>query len=590
MTNEQEARRSAALRFLQTVVVVDDHAYKFPIEIAEEASLAGESLEDWAAEESALNQLRAVEEDPQEFYTERVVEGFAEIGIYCSVLAPAPGEREADRRRVDRLARRADVVILDWVLRPRAISLEEESADERTSIDFITDILREDDKGGGRIRLICIYTGESDAESILSAVSSAAARSSAPVSVQRRHGRRIDVGASRILVLGKERPRPVETIESVTSTELPERVVAEFTEFVVTGALREVAVEALSAVRDESHRLLRRFDSELDPALLSHRSVTSAPDTDQFARQLVGSELGAIVMAADVTDALSDDRVGALVDAALDHPDDVFAWRTFEASSGSLSLSAAEAAAALKLGVDRNDQIVGTTRKLPPKISRTSLLIRGSQDESRLKSRLIDAKFSMLSALSRDPRFEGSGSHSPRMQLGTIVVTRENIPPSFRSREPHVARHESSAVGVDTHGKRDDKALANYWVCLQPLCDSVRLSGLTRFPMLPLKLGEQQFHYLLLDDDKPVALRHAGMKLSEMSLISFVPEPSETTVRASWSDAGWTFKDSRSAEYLWAGSLRLDKAHKLLHAVANTAGRIGVDEFDFLRLAAPTRD
>lgn len=579
--DSKKARRDAALRFLQTVVVVDDDAYGDLPEVSESATLGDESFSQRAdADVAPVEDEHS--EDQQEFSTEAVVEGFADLGIYCAVLKPTPGQRQSDERRVGALAGRADIVILDWVLRPNP-ELHGTSDDiERTSVGFIRDIVVGDLKEGGRTRLICIYTGEIDAVGILDVVSSAIGEATSQSVIPDREGRRIDVGATRILILGKERGVPAQTIESVSTQDLPDRIVDEFTEFAVSGLLREVALESLSAVRDESHRLLRRFEGDLDPALISHRSATSPADADQFARNLVGSELASIILAADVSGALVDARINEYIDLTLGVGESQLYWNGFgKSAADAVTFERSITELALKNGIDSNQQIIGNGKKLAATVSRTSLLFSGTPDEIRSNSKRIDTKFSVLSAFARDAAYEGGASHPPRLQLG-VVLEVESLASDTHETEPVIA----SQASRDRH-RGDEPRRRDYWVCLQPLCDSVRLEQPTRFPMLRLDAAKDQFNYLIFADGAPLALKHAGSRLRDVALPRFTPSAESRTVRGEWNGADWLFVDADSVVFRWVGSLRLDKAHKVLHSVVNTAGRIGIDEFDFLRAAAP---
>lgn len=605
--NSLDASRSAALRFLQTVVVVDDHAYIPEEEIVEVATLGDESIDGLDMPIDTAGTPDGIQ-DPQDFHTEVVVEAFADLGINCAVLAPEPSERDADMRRVERLARRSDVIILDWVLNPRDRTGQISQTGDQTSLAFIQEILREDDAEGGRTRLICIYTGSADAAGILDKIEGALktqmggengtdsghdsnseagsdSQPEAEVQPATRQEHRIDFGSTRIVVLGKERPFAVKSIECVASKDLPSRVVDEFAVFVVKGLLREVALDSLSAVRDESHRLLRRFDGDLDPALISHRSTTSPTDAEQFARNLVGSELGTIVFTADVVNALSDNRVNAFIDDALADRTVSYYWKNPEAyyfkgseCKDTQELSVDVAHKALKLGIDHDEWIRDAQKKLAPKISRTPLLLPGTKEAIRPTARRIDSRFSMLSSLARDPAFEGERSHPPLLQLGAILY-RAPVPP----RTPTEAV-EAKAASFDGVPRKVEPP--QYWICLQPLCDAVRLTGSTKFPLLPLKIGKTNFNYVVEDEGDFVTLEHAGLKISEMELVSFVPDPESLTVRAAWSEGRWVFEPESDGPFAWKGSLRLDKAHKLLQSVVNVAGRIGIDEYEHLRGAA----
>lgn len=568
-----EIEREVALRFLQTVVVVDDQAYTPVEENVERASVEGDFIDNEYSQPDAYVEPFDLP-DPQDFDTEIVVEAFADLGINCAVLAPDPVQRDADMFRIEKLARRSDIVILDWVINPRDNANPIPQSDDQTSLEFIGKILKEDFEDGGRMRLICIYTGAQDAAVIVDKICNVVnedIRNKPPTG----RGNIIDFESTRVVVLGKARTYPVTTIESIESADLPGRVVDEFARFVATGLLREIALESLSSVRDESHRLLRRFDVDLDPALISHRSTTSPADAEQFAKNLVGSELGAIVLNADVAAALSDDRVNDYIDKALAGRDTAFYWKA-PRGGPHVSLPMGIVEKALKMGINRSEEVGDTSQKLSPRYSRTPLLLRGDAKSVRAQSTQIDSRFSMLSSLARDPAFEGKGSSAPIMQLGVIISDSSTPTPTTRA---GLTRGELASAA-------ENAAPASHWVCLQPLCDSVRIDGPTKFPLLPLRPGSTNFNYVVEHEGDHIALEHAGLKISEMELVSFRPDAALKVVNATWDGARWVFSSDDGGTYIWRGSLRLDKAHKLLHSVVSTAGRIGIDEYEYLRGAA----
>ena len=582
------------MQFLQTVVVVDDHAYSVDEHlVVPSASLGGESPEDNEPDTLTPHELAVDLEalDPRSFDTETIVEGFADLGMNCAVLAPSQDADPQDARRLELLAGRSDVVILDWVIRPQSSRTDtEHKGEDRTSRTLLLDILRRDSaSGGARIRLICVYTGEPDGMSILDSIESAltAEFKSHPA---RRTGSRIDVGAARIVLIRKDRSVPVPGATTVSATNLPERVVTEFTEFVANGLLPEVALASLSAVRDQSHRLLRRFSPELDHALIAHRSMTTPADAEQFAIALVGSELAAIVAAANVARPMDDSRISSLVTDALE--DRKTAYMFSNSYRKAKEIPAQDAREALIFGTDDRGVIRGTDRKLDKRASRSSLLMNGEEDTLRTHAERTDQHFSALSSLARDRRFEGQGVPRPQLQLGTLLATRITDIQTARGDElvDEVDGDQSSSRGDSGSVSADNIQSTNYryWMCLQPLCDSVRLTETTAFPMLPLRPptdDHPQIDFVAYDHNSYLWLQTAGLKMSEICLMNFQPDHEREVVLASWNGDAWQFAVQNNAPLLWLGNLRLDKAHKLLHSVVTAAGRIGVDEYEFFRLA-----
>lgn len=565
MTLDTSPSYSAAERFLQTVVVVDDNAYTSPdTPPGLVASLGGESIDEVEPRENQ----EPDNPDSESFETELIVEGFADLGMNCAVLAPGRGEEEHDAERLLKLATRADVVILDWVIRSWEDTSATHASSDRTTLGLLLDVLRHDASSGSRARLVCIYTGKGDAAAVIDEVEAALANEFENVRVHDDRTR-IDVNGVRIVLLRKYREVPIPGSETVTAAALPSRVVREFGQFAANGLLPEIALESLSAVRDQAHKLLRRFSGGLDPALISHRSTTTPAVAEQLVLSLISDELGAIVAAADTVSALRDDRVESYVRTRLGNRSDIPYWKS-RAAASSQALSNNEALNALTLGIDQGDTIRGFSKKLDPKVSRSALLLDGENATVRKQAYDIDLRFSALSSLSRDRYFDRGHAPVPELRLGALLCT-----PGTRS--------DDAMDGDDTP--------AVYWACMQPLCDSVRLTGPTQFPLLPLRRSksEDKFDFVVMEDEAYITVEAAGLKLSEMALRVFVPDPQLQMVVASWREGFWLFKDQQYREYRWLGDLRIDKAHKVLHSVVTTAGRIGIDEYEYYRHASDRR-
>jgi len=544
---------SAAERFLQTVVVVDDNAYtSTDTSPGLVASLGGESIDEFEAAEDQ----EPANPDSESFETVVIVEGFADLGMNCAVLAPGAGEEGEDAARLIKLATRADVVILDWVIRSWEDMSATHGSRDRTTLGLLLEVLRHDASSGSRARLVCIYTGKGDAAAVIDEVEEALTNEFQDVRVHDDRAR-IDVGGVRIVLLRKHREVPIPGSETVIAADLPSRVVREFGQFAADGLLPEIALDSLSAVRDQAHKLLRRFNGDLDPALISHRSTTTPAVAEQLVLSLIGDELGAIVAAADTVSALRDDRVESYVRTRLGGRSDIPYWKNRATTSTS------------KLTND--DAFDVLTRKsgktLDSKISRSSLLLDGEYATVRSRAYDIDLRFSALSSLSRDRNFDGEHSPVPELRLGALLCA-----PGTPS--------DDAILG--------DNLPTDYWVCMQPLCDSVRLTQPAQFPLLPLRRSksEDRFDFVVMDNDAYVTVEAVALKLSEMALTTFAPDPQLQVVIASWKEGLWLFKDQQNREYRWLGDLRIDKAHKVLHSVVTTAGRIGIDEYEYYRHAS----
>ena len=125
-----------------------------------------------------------------------------------------------------------------------------------------------------------------------------------------------------------------------------------------------------------------------------------------------------------------------------------------------------------------------------------------------------------------------------------------------------------------------------YWLCIQPLCDSVRLDSSRAFPMLPLAL----------DPQKPAAMIRApggdairiGFDLNPHRLA--MPEFAPTQGRAVMAEGDpscWRFASVEGTQYRAVARLRAEVAAQAVHGLASAASRAGVDRSEWLHRGAP---
>ena len=134
-----------AERFLLTAVIVDDEA-QIP-----DSPTPTESLEtpDRYTIGKAPDETRGTNEVTAHSLDARtLVDSFAKHGLICAVIAPSEND-SSTADTVMPVARRADIVILDWRLH---------QDDGKTTTKLLTDLLR--DGEATRLRLVAIYTGQ----------------------------------------------------------------------------------------------------------------------------------------------------------------------------------------------------------------------------------------------------------------------------------------------------------------------------------------------------------------------------------------------------------------------------------------------
>ncbi|MDI3213221.1 response regulator receiver domain [Arthrobacter sp. AL12] len=583
---------SVTARFLQSAVILDDEAYDpfdFDDGIVEAASLGGEGLEELAealeeentefagSDSGVPDDVLEVAAPPRALFTEAVVEGFADFGIACAALKPvAPGSTKKDHERLRALARRSDIVILDWQLSgPGALPISDGLGEaDRTSLPFLRELLEDDKDQGSRFRLVCIYTGDPGIQRILHRVRDLVAKNwDYPPAVDEKDMSLV-AGPLKIVLVAKKRVGVAHELKSVIAAELPALMVEEFERFVSKGLFPEIALSALSAVRDGAHHLLRRFESDLDPALMSHFYRTGSDATTDFIQGLLTDEFRSVMSAPNSQDLLSADAMDKRVSKRLNElgPSYHLATTRNGATAEKLDLTLQQVQQVLSGSIGTGKlQIPPTGRKVDP-FSLTSVLLPSrAWEELRKESLLIDQRLSILSCMERTPTTVGIDL-PPVLQLGAVIVSEELV-----------------AGSSPDEWRKHQK----FWLCLQPLCDSVRLDRSTAFPLFPLNQNHSQATDIILEYDEAIlGLTTFGVKFNQLHLPYFAPHEQAKTVNARKSRESnkdrWVFLDASGIRYEWVGQVRQWKAQKLASGVASSASRIGLDEYEFLRKLGST--
>ena len=127
---------------------------------------------------------------------------------------------------------------------------------------------------------------------------------------------------------------------------------------------------------------------------------------------------------------------------------------------------------------------------------------------------------------------------------------------------------------------------ADYYVCMQPRCDSVRLERVTGFPFQTAEASTSVFNLVVKERGATAGtpLLVSG-KLSQVSIFKFVPDSKALLVQGVESDGDYIFTDNEGRKFVWLGDVRDLKAQHDASALAASVHRVGLDEHEWLRLA-----
>ena len=551
-------------RFLQSAVIVDDHPY-FTDPPPQELVAPGRRPPQTKVESGTSK--AGVEAGRHDLDARRLINAFADFGVVCAVLqpilqSPIGDTIESLSMRTDRATQRADIVILDWNMPP-------EDQPGQNAKRLIQEILRTDKPSGvvprgedhsRRLRLIAIYTGDGLASIKKEAENLLTESGLGSVTSGTYH---VTAGPVMITVYGKDGSSIVgdDANRRVGEGDLPKLLQGDFTRM-TEGLLSNAALAALSAIRTNTHRILSRFNPVMDAPYVAHRAMMEPPEeAEEHPVPLIASEIEGVIA--------DDDEIAKLVGL-----DAIKEWLD--------STSLQEEALRDTLGMDS-----GAFKEVFLSLLQKGLNKADGGSEFPRWGNLVESlKNNDRSAASVLTRILAPGETdetSPDMKFALLTSLR------WRYEEPPRVLKLGTIVATDEGGN------TRYWLCVQPVCDSVRLSSARSFPFLKLKIkgpsDGEPFDFVVLDSLRGEYKRlRCSRKPFDMILFKMEPERSSKSVKARRDGDSWLFDRAGGESPLrWIADLKTDHAHRIVDLFANEIKRVGLTESEWLRRMAIQR-
>lgn len=540
----QQHVRKQVLDFLQTILLIDDEAFR-----RSPGQAAEVSEDEWpsSGDTAAAAQLALVSPPdvptPDGLDVQAVSIAFADVGLACAILSPQTAVENDDFKPAFlKTARRADALILDWNM----------NGDNGTTTEkLVRAVLKDDVKSPRRrLRLITVYTGEPDLQQVAERVCRATDTSLDAIPVVWDQGPKVAFsrGPVRISVFAKEHivnlASDLEPRRTAVRA-LPEAVVEEFGRLSM-GLVTSASLAALAGIRNDAHRVIAALGPELDPAILGQRIALLHPeDVERQVESLIVSELQAIVQ---------DHEVGRHFGIAR-----IREWLTHHKDLS-------------PRGISTTEHVTGPLR--------LELLAEGYSDQviQKLKDAgLSGSKIGQLRKESGTRLFSTTdeGSASSDRILGMRM--------SLRSRYTKPTPVLQLGSILERGGE--------YAVCVQPLCDSVRIHGTRAFPLLPLEVategdGKPGDGLLTVADARAeggyVRLR---VRAKPAGILMETFKASGSGVVQARSNRGVSrFPLGSGKSWRWLGELKPDHAQRVVERLSSEFSRVGLDESEVLRL------
>ena len=531
-------------QFLQTVVVVDDRAFNNSSLIPEESNDQVVPPMGGRAVKTGLEPPATPDEHSLD--AKKVTDAFARSGLICGLLEPMPGAAIDDE--LLHTARRADLIVIDWVL----------NRDEgKKALELIQKVLS--DEAGPperqRLRTIAIYTGQDDLQDIASKLR-AVIDSVYPGEdlMEHENGLALTKGPVRAAVFAKENAPilpPHLADRRVPFDGLPTRLRREFAAL-TTGLVTGVALSALAALRDDTHRILKVLNPGLDAAYLGHRSALPVPrDAEDMAVALVSAEVASVIEDHDVGTQVNEEALFLWLDQDDNPP---MKFGELAGLTGDNRPSIAQIRAMLSQGLGTEEGLM-EVQQLGNASKRQ--LNQVKKQATRVFAQTIQSADDADAELAQCLTLKTTYTRPERtLQLGTIVLAPAN----------------------------------QYLVCVQPVCDSVRLKAEVRaFPFLTLTLqdSEELRSNFIVPGPQPDEWRRLLLNTNPRDIVigRFKPKTGDDAIRATVLGHNYVFKDTSHKTYRWVGQLKPEFAQKVAIDLAQEFAQVAVNEAEIMRLS-----
>ena len=553
----------SAEQYLQTVVLVDDRIYdneiggppstlEDPKEAGRQQALKSATLSLEAG--SSENEFGQMSEEPEEASFREIQNGFAKRRIICSLYQPAAGASFDEKSVVYGLCSTADVTIVDW-------DLGDASGDR--AVKLIGNLIKRSQVDvPHQLRLVLVYTLEKDLQEIAKKITcelvnrhklSVDCESNQPV---------LETECARVVVLGKLRSVSETPISNyrVPETELAERTIKEFSHL-AKGILQGIVLRGIAKLRDNNRRILTRFSEELDVSFLTHRALLLPDEAFRQVITLLTDELDSVL-----TDTLGELPLGSGVCVTKILED--WCEKAWEENQNA-ELKIGEGAS----GLDFVKDVFCNGPNLQNDYSR----FRGSR-----VARLIEnGEFGNCTW--KDDRNGGLKLVEYLLGSGQVAHCNEKLASLMSQRIKYGDTNRSLHLGVIV---REMATKGRFLLCLQPVCDSVRIESRPFvFCALSQPNERSKITHCVIDANDDVVQLLYKPKVPFV-VVKIFESDSDAVIANKDESNRFVFKDVDNNRYEWIAELKTEHAQRAAEEFGRELSRVGLTESEWLRLKA----
>lgn len=468
---------------------------------------------------------------------------FLKKGIHCTLLEITNSDDPLDT--IKKLLKKSDVVILDW-------QMHQDRGEKAKKL--LISVLQESKKP--ELRLFIIFTNDPIYNTILEHEIIPVLNEIGINNIESDNTGCIAIfGHTKIIVLEKENGKKTGT--SVSDEKLPERIIEELTEM-TKGLISNVALKAISKLRQNTHYLLNTFNKNLDPAILTHRALLSDPtECEEHVISIISSEMLGLLHQNDVRDLISIDRIKLWINEQVLNGMGFHKKMKIRKKDDAIS-------EILKI-LDKGIPNISPSKAINITWNKFLTILKHEKDKTKIsdltsifsnRNDNIDEEFAILMSMKSNYQFL-----VPKLDQGTIL-------------------------------KGDANANNQYFICIQPKCDCVRIKKSGEFfVFLPLLLVNNENRFdIIINEDGILRRLKIQQKPNLIEKYRFYPPKTGLPVLATQLHSNWHFAGNRiednnliKVNFRFLGYLKQEYSQRVGNEYANSVSRIGFSESEWLR-------
>ena len=513
----------------------------------------------------------------ESFNVNTVVRKFADDGKICTVHNFLD---KSDIERFVKVSQNSDITILDWKMNLSQMAIDmsdgnneddeddeddEEGSKGHNTIEILKQIISYQQN---RFKLFVIYTDETEFTRIINEIFQNLSDICLDPCIESPFS--LTCNSNKIIVLGKEAVKKKVTLmkelfeRCYNYEELPYAIYKEYS-IITKGVVSSIFLKSITSLRDNTYCLLSAFHNNLDSAFISHKSVLPEPDNaHEHILNLIGSEVKSIIC-----ENVSNELINSIIEKYIDSLEHLTA--NFEIKEEIRE----EYEIPLILGKEHIKDVQANN------ILNSSLLSgKALKDQAKIQ---INRE-----CINELPKLIVKGKYKVKSKSDiNSEVKQANIEfAKLTTIKNHYGTQNNSilTLGVIVESL-NEKIEKEYYVCIQPKCDSVRISESEnqigrRFIFLQLQKTKAKGEIIVSDK----LCFNVIYKTANLKSFVFKAENGLSSIISNSTDSELCYIDINGKKFKYICELKNDFSQSIVNNYAAQLSRVGMNHSEWLRL------